>query len=349
MRRVGFSRQAVTAALVLLTGWAGALYSPAHAQDKTEIVRQCVAVLRARPDDENARGGLRRAFTETFPATLPADIVAYLPVPFHACEDRVRDGTPPQRGLFLTALAFPDAAHRQDPVAHQTFNRVLHGYVQEGKGEWQLAFRVLYHSEQEGAAALAPRAMRALLRVRAALTAMVGDPRRALASPVDLWIRSDGNGGAEQSGPNLYLLGTGGVRDPVELLRQVAHEVGHLALPAVGPLTEPETWGNGFLGEVLILRWLSRAADGSEAVAPRDGLAAYVRQEAEPLARAFAAAGWGALAGNERSIGGLRLLLGMVLHLEDTHGPEAVARLLRTVRGSTLTDWAAASRPLFGE
>jgi hypothetical protein len=332
-------------ALSALLGAGSAAPAPASTAEKEALVARSVAALRANACDEAALSALRRAFTETFPATLPADVATYLPVPHQLCEDRVRADAPPQRGLILTGLAFPDAAHRQDPVSRQVFNRVLHGYVQAADDEWRLAFRVLYNDRQEGAERLAPRAMRALLRVRAAATAMVGDPRRVLQRPIALWIRADGNGGAAQSGPNLYLLGAA-EREPLELLRQVAHEFGHLFLPGIGPLTDPEEWGNGFLGEMLILRWLARAADAADAPVPREALAAYLRQEAEPLARAFAAAGWGALVGHERSTGGLRLLLGMVLHLEDTRGTEAVGMLLRTVRGTAITDWAAAGRPL---
>ncbi len=320
---------------------------PVVAAEKEEAARRCVAAVRDRPADAAAREELRRLFTEEYPLRLPAEVISCLPVPHHACEDITAAAAPAQRAFYTTGLAFPDAAHRRDPEANQAFNRVLHGYVQEAKGgEWRLAFRVLYNQEQGGAELLAPRVMRLLLRVRAVHDAFLGDPRGMLERPVDVWLRADGDGGAEQSFNNLYLLGTSRKREPVELLRQMAHEFGHLALPGIGPLKDPEPWGNGFLGEMLYLRWLSRAPAGEEALVPQDALAAYVRQEVEPLARAFAAVGWGAFAGNETGLGGLRLLLGMVLHLEDQRGAPAVRKLIGMEHGTGVAAWAGAARLL---
>lgn len=337
---------ALVASLILA---AGALALPAQAQGKEETVARCLAALRANPEDAQAKYGLRRIFTDVYPETLPADIVTFLPIPHRVCEDRVSDSAAPQRAFFTTGTAFPDAGHRSDPEGRQEFNRVLHAYVQEEGGEWRLAFRVLYDADQEGAEALAPQAMRDLLRVRAATVAHVGDPRRALIAPVNLWLLGNGDGGAEQSGPHLYLHGTRKTREPLELLRQVAHEFGHLVLPAIGPLVEPEKWGNGFLGEVLILRWLSQAPAPKDATVPAEALAAYVRQEVEPLARAFAAAGWAGFAGQEASAGSLRLLLGMALHLEDSRGTKALSSLLRSLSGTTVPHWIGAARPYLGE
>ncbi|MBI3946644.1 MAG: hypothetical protein HY321_12045 [Armatimonadetes bacterium] len=336
--------------VALLAGASAAGADGGGAPGKEDLAGACVAVLRARPDDAAAREGLRRLFTEDYPARLPADAPAYLPVPHVECRDAVAAGMPAQRAFYTTGLAFPDAGHRRDPARKATFTRVLHAYAQNREGgEWRLAFRALYNHNDAGAEALAPVAARALLRVRAAHRALVGETGPALSRPADLWICADGDGGAEQSGANLYLLGTARPREPLELLRQIAHEFGHLALPALGPLQAPEKWGNGFLGEVLYLRRLARAPAAPDSPVPPEALAAYVRHEVEPLARAFAAAGSGAFAGQEEGAGGLRLLLGMVLYLEDTKGADAVAQLIRSVRGSTLRDWIEAARLLPGE
>ena len=170
-----------------------------------------------------------------------------------------------------------------------------------------------------------------MLRVRAAATAMVGDPRRVLQRPIALWIRADGNGGAAQSGPNLYLLGAA-EREPLELLRQVAHEFGHLFLPGIGPLTDPEEWGNGFL-EMLILRWLASAADAADAPVPREARPP-LRQERNRVRRRRV----GGAVGHERSTGG-PLLLGMVLHLV-TRAPRPSGCCCARPR-HRITDWAA--------
>ncbi|MDH7568886.1 MAG: hypothetical protein QHJ73_04810 [Armatimonadota bacterium] len=335
-------RRGAAAALLTLLLAAGIGPRCAQAAPKEESVRRWVATLRANPADNAAREALRRLFTEEYPVRLPHDVLEYLPIPYRACADAFPGERALQRSFFTTGLAFPDAAHRSDPEGH-LYNRVLYAYAQEEEGEWSLCFRVLYNHRDEGAEALAPRTTRALLAVRAAHVAMLGLTSPVLSRPLDAWLRPDGDGGAGQSGVNLFFLGTAAHRDPVELLRQAAHEFGHAALPPVGPLQSPEEWGNGFLGEALYLRWLSRASAGSDPPAPPEELGAYVRHQIDPLARAFAITGWNGLAGQEKSVGGLRLLLGMVLNLEDKRGPGAVAGLFRNVRGGTLPEWIAAA------
>lgn len=339
-------RPACTRALLPVVALCAALAAAPAAlgQTKEDAVLQAVAVLRQHPDDAAARESLRRAFTEVYPARLPADVLAYLPASFaQSCEDLPTASAKPQRAFFVTALAFPDAQHRRDPAGVQAFNRAMHGYVQDAAtGEWRLRFRVLYNAGDDGAEALARQVMRDLLRVYAVHAAFLGDAGRKLPVPVNVWLCSDGAGGAEENGGSLYLLGTAGRHDPIELLRQVAHEFGHLALPPIGPLTEPEAWGNGFLGEALYLRWLSRAPAPADPPVPSETLQAYVRREIDPLVKAFADAGAAGLLGHEKDTQGLRLLIGMVLQREDARGTPAVAQLLRALRGTTPADWLAA-------
>jgi hypothetical protein len=57
----------------------------------------------------------------------------------------------------------------------------------------------------------------------------------------------------------IYIYDIASFTDPIEAAREVAHEYGHAALPAIGTYTEPEDWANGYLGEKLYLRWLRDA------------------------------------------------------------------------------------------
>src|SRR5205807_32206 len=79
---------------------------------------------------------------------------------------------------------------------------------------------------------------------------------------VDVWLMRDGLPGAEEAGNDIYLYAIGQDRAPAEWLREIAHEYSHLTLPVVGPFTSPERWGNGYLGERLLMQWLIRAAPG---------------------------------------------------------------------------------------
>lgn len=56
----------------------------------------------------------------------------------------------------------------------------------------------------------------------------------------------------------MYIYDLPSFKDPVERAREVAHEYGHLVLPAVGGYSDPEDWANGVLGERLFLTQLAR-------------------------------------------------------------------------------------------
>src|SRR5579862_1504014 len=79
---------------------------------------------------------------------------------------------------------------------------------------------------------------------------------------VDVWLMpSPGSGqsadaAGEQLRDEIYLYDIFTDRRPIEWGREVAHEYGHYALPAIGGFTAPEEWGNGYLGERLFWKWL---------------------------------------------------------------------------------------------
>lgn len=62
----------------------------------------------------------------------------------------------------------------------------------------------------------------------------------------------------------IYIYDIKGLTDPLEMVREVAHEYGHATLPAIGGFSTPEEWGNGFLGEQLYLTWILRAIQAKE-------------------------------------------------------------------------------------
>ncbi len=51
----------------------------------------------------------------------------------------------------------------------------------------------------------------------------------------------------------IYIYDLPSFKTPVERLREVAHEYGHIVLPAIGGYSDPEDWNNGILGERLFL------------------------------------------------------------------------------------------------
>ena len=55
----------------------------------------------------------------------------------------------------------------------------------------------------------------------------------------------------------IYIYDLPSFKQPLEILREICHEYGHAALPAVGGYDKPEYWANGYLGEKLYMSWLA--------------------------------------------------------------------------------------------
>ena len=107
----------------------------------------------------------------------------------------------------------------------------------------------------------------------------------------------DRQGGREEKVNSIYLYDLRSFTDPLEAVREVAHEYGHATLPAVGGYTAPENWANGYLGEKLYLGYLADALHKGEltpddtmgATAP--ALDAWLKTNVDPLLADAAANG----------------------------------------------------------
>ncbi len=88
---------------------------------------------------------------------------------------------------------------------------------------------------------------------------------------------------------SIYLYDLRSFTDPVEAVREVAHEYGHATLPPVGGFTEPEDWANGYLGEKLYITYLVDGLRKGTLVADdvmgatADGLDAWKKKNIDPL------------------------------------------------------------------
>ncbi|MDQ2987046.1 MAG: hypothetical protein M3R13_10075, partial [Armatimonadota bacterium] len=141
----------------------------------------------------------------------------------------------------------------------------------------------------------------------------------------------------------IYVYHAEGLNDPVEAVREFAHEYGHAILPPVGGFKEPEEWANGSLGERLFMRYLVRAMKVGNAIeadafgASSVALSAWLAIHADPLAATIARrridqrtlAGAGPAATNE--------YLGLMLLLDDLF-PDLVGRALKLAGGQTAID-----------
>jgi hypothetical protein len=190
-----------------------------------------------------------------------------------------------------------------------------------------------------------------LLKVR-----LKGEHPRSYQQRIVVFLAEGGTAGAEQGvfeGPDsqgtlvlhntLYIYHLESFANPVEKLREVAHEYGHAVLPPVGGFEKPESWANGLLGETLFLFWAEQELRAGrwkpEELFDVDpsALSEWVRKWALPLSDSVWLKGV-----NEHVLAGkgeqaMREYVGLALYLAEAF-PEALPRALRVGGGTRAVD-----------
>ena len=162
------------------------------------------------------------------------------------------------------------ASPRHLPEEQRSFNCEVCGLVEDpNEGELALKFLLRYPSANLSRAdeklgprddtELAQRLMAILLRCYW-YAKMYFDLEPAYPE-VKVWLCESGLAGGEWKDDNLYLYDKPQERAPIEWIREMAHEYGHLVLPAIGGFERPEQWASGELGERLFIKWLVQEAE----------------------------------------------------------------------------------------
>ncbi len=231
------------------------------------------------------------------------------------------------------------------------------------KYRWEYPFRVqIRESESTGASELrfevycqsakrladAEEVSRALARLYEILKEhLKGEHPRSYHQRILVFLTEGGTPGGEQGifeGPDLqgnlvlqntiYIYHLESFADPVEKLREVAHEYGHAVLPPVGGFEEPEPWANGFLGEALFLyRTLEELHKGKGR--PEDlfgvdpsALAGWVSRKVVPLMDSIWLKGVNEAVLSQKGERAMKEYVGLVLYIAEAF-PEALPRALR--------------------
>jgi hypothetical protein len=142
-----------------------------------------------------------------------------------------------------------------------------------------------------------------------------------------VWISPEGSPGGETIGVSVWLSGITEDLAAEELVRIVAHETGHAFIPPISGCAEPEPTGEGYLGEILLLRYL--VGQGIPILGepePQAQIRDAVSGKADRLEAAYRAHAGERDPGGD--IEGLRALIGGLLVLLDERGAQAVAGLL---------------------
>ena len=155
--------------------------------------------------------------------------------------------------------------------------------------------------------------------------------------------------GGESQGNHIYIFDTAEPRTAIEWTRTVAHEWGHLTLPAARGFSSPENDAAGFLGERLYLKWLREETAAGKEPASDDwtdttGLNVYYARQIAPLISRFHAAGpeGGDMAGTDEK--SMNLYIGAALATDEALGSELLGRGIFSVLGVEPRDLLTALR-----
>lgn len=250
------------------------------------------------------------------------------------------------QGLILAPLPRQEVRPGKDPFEGLTFRYSLALYTQsplgektpssKGEGrkkEWFLRYRLYYRKAKHQTLAVEIGRFilvgHHLIEKKLSLPLFYGE-----SGVADIWLLDAGEAGAEQKGENLFFYQVEKPRSPLEWLREIAHELGHLALPGWSGFQEPEGWANGDLGERLLLHWLSQEGDytfGGRVVSFQP----YLKQYYEPILLRFIAEGWDGQQVWRRDQKAFEMTLGLALYIEYAHGAEGLGEILKGIRKPT--------------
>ena len=232
-----------------------------------------------------------------------------------------------------------------DPYRKQTFDKAAALYALR---DGQLRRTVVVHhaSEDRLWAQKITRLAARLLRLH---RQKFGRPARFQggSDETHLWLFREplGGIGGETRGGNVYFYGTARIGSPLEWVRTLCHEWGHLTLPAARGFTEPETDAGGLLGERLHLGWL--LADKTSS--PDDGtrspdIAMYCRRQCLPLIERFLAEGPASPLLARRDARAMDLYIGAALATERALGSKVLDAALYSIDGTSPRDFFDALR-----
>lgn len=362
--------------------WLSHVYELMGAKD--EALTHVAALLTLEADNEYGREAVKRLYLKPpFPRVLSRPAMAIAPmvgISFYDDECVLSESavSPERLELALTtSVKYPEDAGEAGAVVERTlpapqpdadpltayFNRVVYGYRELETGGLGLRVMAYYPSTLLSGSEvdLAPTAQaltHLMLRFHTYSEAYLGLPTPPDAEGITrLYLCTNGPSGAERRDSDIFLYRClGGERSPTEWVRQLAHEAGHLLVPAIGGFAQPEMWANGEVGERLFLHFLAKeAAEFSGTIWPSQAAAArldlvwpggrlpvedyFVASGRAPLGT-WAAAGPDSeelLVGQDERA--MQYYVGFVLHLLAAHGPEGLREVVTSCEGKTVADF----------
>ena len=254
---------------------------------------------------------------------------------------------------LLTPHRSEQKVHRTDPKHAWQFTVACYGYFRsENQNRPELRFRV--YAQQTEDLSAAQKVCRLLLRlqeiswVRLRLQVNLQGER-----VLNVWLCRQGNAGGEQWRNNLYIYSIQDIREPMEWLREVAHEFGHALLPGITGYTAPEPWANGYIAERLLMTYIEPLMQSGQLV-PEDvcgtslsDIRVFVQQRCLPLRHVWVTAGFPEKDFQRTDSGGMGTLVGLVLYIDAVYGsPTLRATFARLTEPQPLALWKAFTESL---
>ncbi len=237
---------------------------------------------------------------------------------------------------------------RTDPKHGWQFTVACYGYFRtEHQSQQELRFRV--YAQQTEDLPAAQKVCRLLLRLQEIAWLRLRFQINLQGERVlNVWLCRQGNAGGEQWRNNLYIYSIQEIREPLEWLREVAHEFSHALFPGITGYTAPEPWANGYMGERLFMTWLDVLVQSGQ-LSPEDvcgtsltDIRAFAQQRCLPLRRIWESAGFPHKDFERTDAGGMGALIGLVLYIDGVYGSSVLrATFARLIEPQPAALWKA--------
>ncbi len=282
-------------------------------------------------------------------ADLPPPVAASRDALTAALSPDTRSETLPGEYVIVTPEPFAPVTVAVDPVYKSKTSRAIYIYEKE-RDTGRMSRRAVLHFEPDdrAAAVSSARWIARFLRLhRDHFGRETHFPRGAEVA--DVWFApttfvTAGEGG-ETRDANVYIFAASAIKSPLELVRTVAHEWGHLTLPAARGYAEPEYDAAGYLGERLYMKWLlgdRRTAYPKDMQEITNAIVLYNARQVAPLMARWQSGGptSNALDG-DRAIS-MDYYIGAVLDSDRAFGSRLVGDALFTIADTAPKDFLVA-------
>ncbi len=333
------------------------IHAGAPARDRDRAIGMLTQALQLSPGNEDVRRDLRQLLRDGFPVVAASETLDTLQKGLYENawqrkEFEVPAPAPalPARACLTSGLLFSPVVPMRDPVRARLpldqlevglrFNRACYAYLFDPtSATWRLRVRLFYVSESLIDVELRPL-VEQLAQAFVQMVLVGRDEfglrtRFAADEVVTVWVSHSGPARAEQHATapgHLFFYSATTSRAPLEWLREVAHEYGHLALPSLGGFVKAEEpYATGHLGEALLLTRLALAPQTLGFSVPMAELKLLADRRRQAAMEAFRLAGPRAPLTDDTGEAGMSYLTAFAMHVLAQHGPLAMKELLATL------------------